>query len=125
MDSSFKVPQASTFREEERSRRQGRVRGFRERQGEVSFWDSGAAISREQGRENRRSAKKRISAKTAARKHDIFQAEGGCRRHGKWRKLKMELETLETGDEGRDYKVETDERRREDGGGMGVPMTNT
>lgn len=117
MDSSFKVPQASTFREEERSRRQGRVRGFRERQGEVSFWDSGAAG--EQGRENRRSANKRISAKTAARKRELFQAEGGCRRHGKWRKLKMELETPETGDEGRDYKVETDERRREDGGGMG------
>lgn len=35
----------------------------------------------------------------------------------------MELKTLETGDEGRDYKVETDERRREDGGD-GVPMTN-
>lgn len=64
-----------------------------------------------------RSANKRVSAKMAAGKEEIFQAKVGCRRHGKRRKLKMELETLETletGDEGRGYKVETDERRKED-----------
>lgn len=72
----------------------------------------------------RRSANKRVSAKMAAGKEEMFQAKVGCRLHGKRRKLKMNLETLETGDEGRDYKVETDERRREDGGEGGVQMTN-
>lgn len=36
----------------------------------------------------------------------------------------MELETLETQDEGREYKVETDESRSEEWGGGGVQMTN-
>lgn len=43
----------------------------------------------------------------AARKEEPFQVKVGCRLYGKWRKLKMELETLKTADEGREYKVET------------------
>lgn len=90
---------------------------FTLRKGDVSVWHSGAVISREQRIENRRkSANKRLSAKMAARKEETFQVNVGPRRYGKWRKLKMELETLETTDEGREYEVETDERR-EDGGG--------
>lgn len=102
----------------ERSRRRGRIREFTQRKGEVSFWYSAAAISGEKRIENRRKrANKRVSAKMAARKEETFQVKVGCRLYGKWRKLKMELETLETADEGREYKVETDERRED--GGMG------
>lgn len=86
----------------------GGGRGFRQRKGEVSFRYSGVGISGEQRRENRRkSANKRVSAKMAVRKEEPFQEKVGRRLEGKWRKLKMELETLETADEGREYKVET------------------
>lgn len=52
----------------------------------------------------------------AARKEETFQVKVGRRQYGKWRKLKMEPETLETADEGREYKVEMREERM---GGMG------
>ena len=49
-----------------------------------------------------------------------------CRHNGNWRKpetwKEQEMETLETGDEGREYKVQIDERQRErerGDGGMG------
>lgn len=73
-----------------------------ERKREVSFCYSGA-ISREQMIENRRkSANKRVSAKMAAGKEETFQVKLGRRLYGKWRKLKMEQQTLETRDEGRE-----------------------
>lgn len=79
------------------------MREFTQRKRDVSVWHSGTAISGEQRIENRRkSANKRLSAKMAARKEKTFQVKVGRRRYGKWRKLKMELETLETADEGRE-----------------------